>query len=153
MGKLYPDGFGRRHRRTDLLFVGAIVVLMVVGMLATGMLAVEVVPPAEATTPTPATTTQTPGQPSTGPATSKAPGGATSTSRVSRPSGDTPRATAAQQRPPATTGGGGPDARPGRAPGAPPGPSPRSGLIRVRVRPVGVCLEVLAGVPPVRTCR
>jgi len=60
MGKLYPDGFGRRHRRTDLLFVGAIVVLMVVGMLATGMLAVEVVPPAEATTPTPATTTQTP---------------------------------------------------------------------------------------------
>jgi len=118
--------------------------------LASGALEVQVAPPLPGAPAYRApSTTGTAGQPSTGPATT-----AKATERPETTSGVAPghqpgsaRPAAGQQTPARPTAP--PTTNPG--PG-PPGP-PREVLVRVRVRAVGACVEVVAGIPPVRTCR
>jgi len=117
--------------------------------LASGALEVQVAPPLPGAPAYRApSTTGTAGQPSTGPATTaKATGGAVPSSGVSGHQPGPGRPAAGQETPRRPTAP--PTTNPG--PG-PPGP-PREVLVRVRVRAVGACVEVVAGIPPVRTCR
>jgi len=139
------------HRLNGRLVLGvgmvAAAALLTVS-LASGALQVQVAPrpPAYRAPPT----TQTPGQPSTGPATT----GPAATGRPQPPSGvpghqpGPARPAADHQTPPRATAP--PTTDPG--PGPPPGGSGEV-LVRARVRAVGACVEVVAGIPPVRTCR
>lgn len=148
---------GHRLTRHLVLGVGSLAAVALLGLsLATGMVAVEVVGPVAAVPPSgraaPPTTT-TPGQPSTVP---EPTGVAVPPSGMSAPTRIAPRGTATQQppaRPTLPPAASGPGARPGRRGGPPPTSVSRPGLVRVRVRPIGACVEVLIGLPPIRTCQ
>jgi hypothetical protein len=142
---------GHRLNGRLVLAVGmAAAAALLVISVASGALEVRVAPatpgpPAYRVPPT----TETPGQPGTGPATS----GPVPTGRPETTSGVSghqpgPARPAAGQETPAR-----PTTPPATNPGSsPPGP-PREVLLRVRIRAIGACLEVVAGIPPVRTCQ
>ncbi|GEM_PF-3236772 len=143
---------GHRLNGRLVLAVGmAAAAALLVISVASGALEVQVAPatPGPPAYRAPPSTTQTPGQPSTGPpTTAKATGGAVPSSGVSGHQPGPGRPAAGQETPRRPTAP--PTTNPG--PGGGPGP-PGEVLVRVRVRAVGACIEVVAGLPPVRTCQ